>query len=95
MNLFSNLEKKHFYILAGWLLLNIIQAFFTNMHVDELYYWMYSKQMAWGFFDHPPMTAFLVFLGDNILHNELGLRLFFIIITTITMAMIMNELNKN
>ncbi len=94
MNLFSNLEKKHYYILAGWMILNIIQAFFTNMHVDELYYWMYSKEMAWGFFDHPPMTAFLVFLGKNIMHNELGLRLFFIILTTITMALIMSELNE-
>lgn len=94
MKLFPNLEKKHYYLLAGWIFLNILQSFFTNMHVDELYYWMYSKNMAWGFFDHPPMTAFFVYLGDSIVHNELGLRLFFILITTITLAMIMNELDE-
>lgn len=94
MKLFSNLEKKHYYLLAGWLLINIVQSFFTNMHADELYYWMYSKQMAWGYFDHPPMTALLVLMGDFIMHNELGLRLFFILLTTISMAIIMNELDE-
>ena len=64
------------------------------MHADESYYWMYSKHMAWGYFDHPPMTAFLIYLGDSIMHNELGLRLFFILLSTITMALIMNELDE-
>ncbi len=94
MKLFSNLEKKHYYLLAGWLLINILQSIFTNMHADESYYWMYSRHLDWGYFDHPPMTAFLIFLGDSIMHNELGVRLFFLLLTTLTMAMIMNELNE-
>ena len=94
MKLFPNLEKKHYLLLAGWLLINILQSAFTNMHADESYYWMYSKHLAWGYFDHPPMTAFLIFLGDSIMHNELGLRLFAILLTTLTMAMIMNELDE-
>jgi hypothetical protein len=94
MKLFSNLEKKHYFLLAGWLFVNILQSAFTNLHADEAYYWMYSQHLAWGFFDHPPMAAFLVFLGDSIMHNELGVRLFFILISTLTMAMIINELNE-
>jgi hypothetical protein len=94
MKLFSNLEKKHYYLLAGWLLINILQSAFTNLHADEAYYWMYSQNLAWGYFDHPPMTAFLAFLGDSIMHNELGVRLFFILISTLTLAMIINELNE-
>ena len=92
--LFPNLEKKHWLLLAGWLFINILQSAFTNMHADETYYWMYSKHMAWGYFDHPPMTAFLIYLGDSIMHNELGLRLFFILLSAITMALIMNELDE-
>ncbi len=94
MKLFPNLEKKHYLLLAGWLLINILQSLFTNLHSDEAYYWMYSKNLEWGFFDHPPMAAFLVFLGDSILHNELGVRLFIILLSTLTMAMLMNELNE-
>ena len=94
MKLFPNLEKKHYLLLAGWLLVNILQSAFTNMHADESYYWMYSRYLAWGYFDHPPMAAFLVFLGDSIMHNELGVRLFFILISTLTFAMIINEIDE-
>lgn len=94
MKLFPNLEKKHWILLGGWLLINIIQSIFTNLHSDEAYYWMYSKNLEWGFFDHPPMAAFLVFLGDSVMHNELGVRLFIILLSTLTIAMIMNELNE-
>lgn len=94
MKLFPNLEKKHYLLLAGWLLINILQSAFTNLHSDEAYYWMYSKNLEWGFFDHPPMAAFLVFLGDSIMHNELGVRFLIIILSTLTMAMLMNELNE-
>jgi hypothetical protein len=94
MKLFPNLEKKHWFLLGGWILINILQSVFTNLHSDEAYYWMYSKKLEWGFFDHPPMTAFLIFLGDSIMHNELGVRLFVILLSTLTMAIIMNELNE-
>jgi TM2 domain-containing membrane protein YozV len=94
MKIFPNLEKKHFLLLAGWLLINILQSVFTNLHSDEAYYWMYSKNLDWGFFDHPPMTAFLIFIGDSLMHNELGVRLLVILLSTLTMAMIMNELNE-
>lgn len=94
MKFFPNLERKHYFLLAGWLLINIVQSVFTNLHADEAYYWMYSKQLAWGYFDHPPMVAFLIFLSNPILHNELVVRLFFILLSTITMAMIMNELDE-
>ena len=94
MKLLQNLEKKHWLLLAGWLLINILQSVFTNLHSDEAYYWMYSKNLEWGFFDHPPMTAFLIYIGDSLMHNELGVRLLVILLSTLTMAMIMNELNE-
>ncbi|TNF45398.1 MAG: hypothetical protein EP310_01670 [Bacteroidetes bacterium] len=94
MKLLQNLEKKHWLLLAGWLLINILQSVFTNLHSDEAYYWMYSKNLEWGFFDHPPMTALLIFINDSLMHNELGVRVFFILLSTLTLAMIMNELNE-
>jgi hypothetical protein len=62
-----------------WTLFNLIQSYFLELHSDEAYYWVYSKFLDWGYFDHPPMVAVFIRLGDALLHNELGLRLFTII----------------
>lgn len=94
MKLFQNLDKKHYWLLAGWLLLNVLQAAFTNLHADEAYYWMYSKNLDWGFFDHPPMIAFLVKIGYWLIQAEIGVRLLIVLLSTFTMAMILNEINE-
>ncbi len=59
--------------LAAWWLLNIVQAAFTGLANDESYYWYFSKNLAWGYFDHPPMVALLVWLSSW-LPAELGVR---------------------
>jgi len=61
--------------LIVWGVINLLQAFFTPLHNDEAYYWMYSKYPAWGYFDHPPMIALLIGIGYKIFQNELGVRL--------------------
>lgn len=61
--------------MAIWLAVNLIQSAFTELHPDEAYYWMYSRWLAWGYFDHPPMIAFLVKTGYLLFKNELGVRL--------------------
>ncbi|MGL5786893.1 MAG: ArnT family glycosyltransferase [Bacteroidales bacterium] len=52
---------------------NLLQAGFTELHYDEAYYWMFSKHLDWGYFDHPPMIALLINLGDYF-PGELGVR---------------------
>lgn len=61
--------------LAVWGIINLLQARFTPLDNDEAYYWMYSKYLAWGYFDHPPMIALMIKIGYFFIHNELGLRL--------------------
>jgi 4-amino-4-deoxy-L-arabinose transferase-like glycosyltransferase len=61
--------------LAIWGIINLIQARFTPLDNDEAYYWMYSKYLAWGYFDHPPMIALMIKAGYLFFHNELGVRL--------------------
>lgn len=60
---------------GSWIVLGILQAFFTDLIGDEAYYWKYSQQPAWGYFDHPPVVAFAIRLGYWIFPNELGVRL--------------------
>jgi hypothetical protein len=70
--------------LIGWTLLNLIQAGFTELFHDEAHYWMFSQHLAWGYWDHPPATPFLIFLGSSILPGELGARLFIVLASTVT-----------
>jgi undecaprenyl-diphosphatase len=65
-----------------WLLLTCITAFRLlladkfGLGVDESHYLLYSRQLAWGYFDHPPMVAFLAALatlfGDSVFLVRLG-----------------------
>lgn len=59
-----------------WLLMNLIQSYFTEITGDESYYWVYSKFLDWGYYDHPPMIALLIKLGTLFTNSEIGVRLF-------------------
>lgn len=72
----SSSNKPIWYFLLFWTALNLIQSYTLEVHGDEAYYWMYSRFLDWGYFDHPPMVAIFIRLGDSLIHNELGLRLF-------------------
>lgn len=71
-----------------WFVVNILQASFTELAHDEAYYWMYSRYLDWGYFDHPPMIAFLVKIGYTLFKNELGVRLFPLLIGTSTVFIV-------
>ena len=75
-------NKTIWYFLLAWTILNIIQAYTLELHADEAYYWLYSRFLDWGYFDHPPMVALFIRFGDSIMHNELGLRLLTITAST-------------
>jgi len=70
----TKIPKQFYYFLAAILALNIIQSFFTELIYDEAYYWYYSQNMAWGYFDHPPMVALLIKLSSLFFNGELGVR---------------------
>ena len=80
--------------LICWTLLNIVQAFTLEIHADEAYYWMYSRFLSWGYFDHPPMVAIFIRMGDTLMHNELGLRLLTIITSTLSIYILWLILKK-
>ncbi len=73
---------------ALWFLISLVQAAGTELFDDEAYYWVYSRFLDWGYFDHPPMIAVLIKLGTAILPGELGLRFFIVLMGTATIALI-------
>jgi 4-amino-4-deoxy-L-arabinose transferase-like glycosyltransferase len=42
------------------LLLRAVMAALLPLSADEAYYWLWSKHLAAGYFDHPPMIAWLI-----------------------------------
>ena len=71
-----------------WLVVNLIQAYFTGLFNDEAYYFFYSLDLAWGYYDHPPLIALFIKLGYLVFHNELGVRFLYILLSLGTIAII-------
>jgi 4-amino-4-deoxy-L-arabinose transferase-like glycosyltransferase len=56
--------------------LRLVAAAWTPLTFDEAYYWMWSKHLAGGYYDHPPMVALVIRLGTMLAGDtELGVRL--------------------
>jgi hypothetical protein len=73
-------QIKYPYFILFWCCLNLLQAYFTELTSDEGYYWFYSTKLELGYYDHPPMLAFLIHLGYFFFQNELGVRLFSVLL---------------
>src|SRR6201991_4166871 len=56
--------------------MRLAAAAWTPLTFDEAYYWMWSKHLAGGYYDHPPMVAVVIQLGTMIAGDtEFGVRL--------------------
>ncbi len=71
--LISNIKIQHF--LVFWFIINLIQGYFMELHVDEAYYWVYSQFLDWGYYDHPPMVAVFIKIGTWFSQAEIGVRI--------------------
>jgi dolichol-phosphate mannosyltransferase len=57
-------------------LLRLVYLGVAQLIPDEAYYWNYAQHMDLSFFDHPPMVAWLIWLGTSIFgNNEFGVRI--------------------
>lgn len=68
---------------VGWALLTLAATLALRLRVaaelplveDEAYYWVWSRHLAWGYFDHPPAIAGIIAAGCALLgKTELGVR---------------------
>lgn len=71
-----------------WFLISFVQAAGTELFDDEAYYWVYSKFMDWGYFDHPPMIAVMIKMGTLVFAGELGVRLLVVLMGTASIFLI-------
>src|SRR5882724_8698008 len=62
--------------ILGLVAARLVAAAWTPLTFDEAYYWMWSKHLAGGYYDHPPGVAVVIRLGTIIAGDtELGVRL--------------------
>jgi len=62
--------------ISALVVLRLVAAALTPLTFDEAYYWMWSKHLAGGYYDHPPMVAVVIRLGTLIAGDtEFGVRL--------------------
>lgn len=64
-------------LLIGYtVLLRLVYLGNIELIQEEAYYWNYSRHMAAGYLDHPPVIALLIGLGTEIFgNNEFGVRI--------------------
>jgi 4-amino-4-deoxy-L-arabinose transferase-like glycosyltransferase len=53
-------------LLAGVFILRMIYVSTMGLAPDEAYYWDWSRNPAAGYFDHPPMVAWLIYLSTRL-----------------------------
>ncbi|MBN1198431.1 MAG: glycosyltransferase family 39 protein [Bacteroidales bacterium] len=75
-------------ILGIWFIINMLQASLSGLMDDEALFWMYGEHLTWGFYEHPPMVAFLIKSGYSLLHNAAGVRILFVLTSTLTVFLI-------
>lgn len=63
-------------LVAALVVARLVAAAFTPLTYDEAYYWTWSRSLAGGYYDHPPMVALVIRLGTLVAGDtEFGVRL--------------------
>ena len=63
-------------VLTYVLMLKLIFMGCVNLIPEEAYYWNYAQRLDWGYLDHPPMVAWLIWISTSLFgKSELSVRL--------------------
>ena len=74
-------ERRYVIVVAVTILIlvgvRLACAGLTALSFDEALYWQWSKHIAGGYYDHPPINPILIRLGTTLFgNNEFGVRVF-------------------
>ncbi|HPS12582.1 MAG TPA: glycosyltransferase family 39 protein [Prolixibacteraceae bacterium] len=94
---FRRKTKDTSIFLAGLVIftgINILLATRLELHFDEAYYWLFSQYPSFGYFDHPPLIAWLILAGQFFLKNEIGIRLLVITLSSFSMIILWKMIKR-
>ena len=80
----QQVKKATLFILV-WCLFSLVQVAFTEIIFDEAYYKLFADHLSWGYFDHPPAIAFLIWMGTRFVGGSLGIRLCSVLLLPLTL----------
>jgi 4-amino-4-deoxy-L-arabinose transferase-like glycosyltransferase len=67
----------------------VMVAATVELSEDESYYWLWSRHLSFGYYDHPPMVAYWIRLGTEVLGpSPLGVRIAGLLSTALLSALI-------
>ncbi len=74
-------KKLLIFLITSLTIFRLIYINFVSLVPQEAYYWKYAKHLALSYFDHPPMTAYIIAFftwigGDNVFFIRLGSIIF-------------------
>lgn len=93
-NISQSTTREFLFYCVLWGLLCIFQAWWTPIHADEAYYWCFSKTLAWGYFDHPPITALIIKISSFLFSGILGVRALTIVVQLLSLYLIFHLIDK-
>jgi len=87
---------RWFYALCGLtFLLRIYASLRFPLTGDEAYYLIWARHLSWGYYDHPPMVAWLIRLSTSILgSNPTAVRFFALLMGGVTPVIFYLTLKK-
>ncbi len=59
-------QKSAYLIILLLAFFSAIYNAFLPLHGDEAYYWVWSHNLQTGYYDHPPMIAYMIYLSNFI-----------------------------
>jgi len=69
-------------LVALLMVLRAVMAGLLPLSADEAYYWLWSRHLAAGYYDHPPMIAWLIRAGTLLFGDTpLGVRLMGVVLS--------------
>lgn len=77
------------------LILHLWLASHFELAHDEAYYWLYSQNLDWGYFDHPPVVGILIKMFSFLPHSELSVRLGFILLQLVASILLTRLVPQN
>jgi hypothetical protein len=64
-------QRKNLWLLAGLLGFYLIMAAVLPAADDEIYYWAWARPLQFSYYDHPPLTAYMIRLSTDIFGDSI------------------------
>ena len=76
-------------LVLGLGVFRLVYANLVGLASDEAYYWEWSRNLDWGYHDHPPMIAYVIAAGTRLAGvTALGVRLGVVLLWTGTLWLV-------